>query len=123
MPHAQPEEHLICAAAAVEEAARLLARPDAAALERSSEELATACSCLSLLVDGAPASQPAWRIPVADELAGLSRSLARARGLLEHGEAFWVGWARVRNALTAGYTASGEPAAPAAPDSRFSVEG
>ena len=121
MPDMRLEQLLTRAVAAAGEVLRLLVRPDAAALDRSREELARAQACLEWLVESAAAVQPAARVRTCGELARLSLSLARARGLLEHGAGFWDGWVRLRNALTGGYTAAGGAAEPVA-DSRVSVE-
>ena len=122
MPHMQPEQYLTQAATAVDQAVRLLARPDEDGLANSSEELANAQSCLGLVVETATASQLAPGTKAAAELARLRHSLMRARGLIEHAQAFWGGWTRFRNALTTGYTALGQPAEPPTA-SRLSLEG
>ncbi len=118
MPHKQPEEHITQAVSAVGEALRLLARPDEDALARSNEALNGARACLGLAAGSGPAS----RAGALDQLYRLRRSLTTARALVEHGEAFWEGWARLRSALTAGYTPAGAPAV-APPGGRLSVEG
>lgn len=123
MPHTQPEEHLARAVAAADEAARLLSCPDEDALARSGAALASARNCLGLCVNHAPSCPPASRIPAGGELVRLRRSLVRAKALIEHGEAFWEGWARVRKVLTAGYAAPGEPPAGPAPGGSLSAEG
>ena len=46
-----------------------------------------------------------------DEARRIRRAFLRARKLLDAAAAFHTNWMRVRGALTAGYTAAGEPGA------------
>ena len=121
MPHPQPEQLFARAASAVDEALFLLARPADDALDRANQALADALACLGSLPENASACQPAARATAGLELARLSRSLARAQRLLDHGAGFWDGWTRLRNTLTGGYTAGGGAPEPEA-GSRLTVE-
>jgi hypothetical protein len=69
-----------------------------------------------------PDSEPAstWRadsVEIARALKSLKSDLRAAVNLIEHGAAFYRGWARLLGAAASGYTPSGEAAPLAAPGS------
>jgi hypothetical protein len=103
------------------EVRRLLMRPAGGAVAESAVHLENAANRLRDLerrlrrVDGG--RQP----ELARELGELRRDVARASEMLENAAALYMGWARLLFAAAGGYTATGEPAAPAARQ-RISVE-
>ena len=50
-------------------------------------------------------------VPMLDQARQIRRAFLRAQRLLDAAAAFHTNWIRVRGALTAGYTAAGEPGA------------
>lgn len=86
-----------------------------ALLSSSPEEIE---QCLPLLSEAAGclttiqrelALQPDQDPGFAGELKTLKQELRVVTKLIEHGAAFWQGWARLFGAATGGYTPSGEP--------------
>ncbi len=94
-------------------------RPTPESLDRSAALLADVSRSLRACV-----SQPssAGAASQAAALSELQKRLARFRLLLDHAAEFYRGWSRLRDSLTAGYAASGEPVSAALPG-RLNVEG
>jgi hypothetical protein len=101
---------------------RVLARPTRAAVADSAVLLENAANRLRDLEQGLRRGGGGNHRGLALELGELRRELAQASEMLESAAALYMGWARLLFAAAAGYTARGEPAAPAAPR-RLSVEG
>jgi hypothetical protein len=121
MGHQEPERWLETVHAAVQEANRLLMDSKPEALEGSAAALQRARRGLRRAVDCYNLSNPPAKAGMRAELEELRKGLRGHHLLLEHAAAFYDGWARLRNSLTGGYTAQGEPA-PVEPGRRLLIE-
>ena len=106
---------------AVRECLRLATTPSPQALDQSATLLEQVRGSIESLGELEPPPDSTRRKRWAAELTGLRHDL-RGLGLLaEQAASFHEGWARIRNTLTSGYTAQGQPA-PAEPNGRFLLE-
>jgi len=121
MGHQEPERWLETVHGAVQEASRLLMDPKPEALDRSAALLEQARRGLRRAVDSFNLSNSPARAGMRAELEELRKELRGQSLLLEHAAGFYDGWTRLRNSLTGGYTAEGEPA-PDEPGRRFLIE-
>jgi hypothetical protein len=121
MERQEPERWLETVHAAVQEANRLLMDPKPEALEGSAAVLEQARRGLQRAVDSFNLSNPPAKAGMRAELEELRKGLRGHDLLLEHAAAFYDGWVRLRNSLTGGYTAQGEPA-PVEPGRRLLIE-
>jgi hypothetical protein len=107
MASAHAAERLVAARSEVKRACDLLIAPSPAALDSCQGALERAVSELNGYrpmdgdVRGAGARQEAY---------GLRSEVLRAAHLLQSLARFYSGWERILGAMTAGYTAGGEPA-------------
>jgi hypothetical protein len=115
------EEWLESAKASLGEASRLLTDPVPESLERCRGLFESLHAGLRLAAGSAGGSDPQVRDRRRLGLLELQKLLFRSRRLLEHAAGFYTGWAHIRNTLTSGYTAQGQPAS-ARPTSRLSLE-
>jgi len=99
---------------AVDRARQLLTNPHLTALEQCQQELLRAHQALECVTKNPGISRPA--------LQGLAASLAHTREMLDYADGFYTTWTRLRNVLTGGYVADGQPAGVSANGS-LSVEG
>ena len=121
MGHREPERWLETVHRAVQEANRLLMDPKPEALESSAALLEHARRGLRRAVDSFNLSNPPARAGMRAELEELRKGLRGQSLLLEHAAGFYDGWVRLRNSMTGGYTAEGEPA-PVEPGKRLLIE-
>ncbi len=100
---------------------QLLARPTSASVADSAVLLEDTANRLRDLEWGLRRSGGGRQPELARELGELRRELAQASEMLENAAALYMGWAQLLFAAAGGYTARGEPAAPATAR-RLSVE-
>ena len=121
MERPEPEKWLDAIQAAIQEANRLLTDPKPEALDRSAALLEQARRGLRTAVNSFNLSTPPARAGIRAELEELQKGLRGQTLLLEHAAGFYDGWVRLRNSMTGGYTAEGEPA-PVEPGKRLLIE-
>jgi len=121
MKRQEPERCLETVHAAVQEASRLLMDPKPEALDRSAALLVEARRDLQRAVDSFNLSNSPARAGIRAELEEVRKGLRGHGLLLERAAGFYDGWVRLRNSLTGGYTAQGEPA-PVEPGRRLLIE-
>ena len=95
--------------------------PKPEALDRSAALLENARRGLRAAVDSFNLSDPPARARIRAKLGELQKGLRGHGMLLERAAGFYDGWVRLRNSLTGGHTAQGEPA-PAEPGRRLLIE-
>lgn len=121
MGRREPERWLDALNAAVQEANQLLMEPKPEALERSAALLEQARRGLRTAVDSFNVSGPPAGAGMRAGMEELRKGLRGQSLLLEHAAGFYDGWVRLRNSMTGGYTAEGQPA-PVEPGKRLLIE-
>jgi len=109
MSSAAPAERLAAARAEVTRACELLVDASPDALERSRGALERAVSLLAVYVSQGP--ETAGKAGDRSAAHGLRAEVQRAARLLQCLADFHFGWERILGAMSAGYTATGDPAA------------
>jgi hypothetical protein len=105
-------EGLETARGAVRQASLLVAQPNPEALDRCQALLEEARRELQSATHSFDPRNAEGEAGMRAGLAELRRRLAGLSLLLDHAAGFYAGWVRLRNTLTGGYTAEGEPAPP-----------
>jgi hypothetical protein len=100
---------------------RALLSPSHEEIERCLPLLADAVGCISAIQRDL-ASQSNQDAELRRDLKSLRQELNAVNKLIEHGAAFWRGWARLLGSATSGYTPSGE-ARPVAVAGTISLRG
>jgi len=120
MPTAAFEEELRAARCDIDAAVRLLESPSPAIVDRCAGILQSAAGRVAGLQT--QTLRVGSRAEAREEANRLRNSVGRFARLLEGAAGFYTNWARVRDALCGGYTATGTPA-PARFASRISLQG
>lgn len=104
----------------IEQLRSALRSPSPEEIERCLPGLVEAAACLGLIQQqlGCEAFEP----ELGRELKALKNDLNLVGRLIEHGAAFYLGWAKLLGSATSGYTPSGE-AAPISAAGTMSIRG